>query len=169
MTTNVRVVGSGFSTFSYGGQPLAWLDAMTDSGQTVMGGNQGFEVVTPLGSRYAQEIVTGRVLNPGTLTCTVRELWNAPAWWQLQGLAGTTDLADVFAAMAASSVPITCNYIISPPGASTVRGWVYNNCTVVHIDDTESLQIGSLSVARQFVVLYTYKTQITGPVVTPTS
>ena len=164
--TQVRVVGSGFSTFIYNNQSLAWLESITDSGQTVMGGGGGWEPIQPLGVNHAAEIVTGRVLNPGSINIVVRELWNAKAWEQLQGLAGTNNLAEVFAAMAAQGT-ITCQFIIKPPGQSTWRGEVYNNCTVITIDDTESVQVGSLSVARQIGLLYTTKTPFVGAGLNP--
>ena len=164
--TQVRVVGSGFSTFLYNNQSLAWLESITDKGQTVKGGGGGFEVIQPLGQNYAAEVVTGRVLNPGSIAIVIRELWNQPAWQQLQGLAGTNNLAEVFAAMAAEGT-ISCQFIIKPPGSSTWRGNVYNNCTVVAIDDSESVQVGSLSIAREVDLLYTNKTPFTGPAGSP--
>lgn len=164
--TQVRVVGSGFSTFIYNNQSLAWLEAITDLGQSVMGGAGGYEAIQPLGLNHAAEIVTGRVLNPGTINIVVRELWNAQAWQQLQGLAGTNNLAEVFAAMAATGT-ITCQFIIKPPGQSTWRGEVYNNCTVVSIDDTQTVNVGALSVARQIGLLYTTKTPFVGAGLNP--
>jgi hypothetical protein len=164
--TQVRVVGSGFSTFIYNNQSLAWLEAITDLGQSVMGGGGGYEAIQPLGLNHAAEIVTGRVLNPGSIQIVVRELWNAKAWEQLQGLAGTNNLADVFAAMATQGT-ITCQFIIKPPGQSTWRGEVYNNCTVVGIDDSEKVVVGALSVARTIDLLYTTKTPFVGAGLNP--
>jgi hypothetical protein len=168
--TQVRVVGSGFSTFLYNNQSLAWLEAIKDSGQTVLGGasGAGWEAIQPLGLLHAQEVVTGRYLNPGTLSVVIRELWNQWAWEQMQGLAGTNNLAEVFAAMAAMGT-ITCQFIIKPPGSSTWRGNVFNNCTVTYIDDSETVGIGSLSIARRIDLLYTHKTPFTGAAGTPTT
>ena len=53
--TQVRVVGSGFSTFLYNNQSLAWLESITDSGQTVKGGGGGFEVDPAAWANYAAE------------------------------------------------------------------------------------------------------------------
>jgi hypothetical protein len=162
-TTNIRVVGSNFTTFNYNNMPLLWLDSVKISGQAVVGGQQGggYETVTPLGSPYVQEVVTGRILGPGRITCTVREAWNAPAWQQLTGLAGTNDLAAVFAAMATTG-NISCTMIIKPPGSTTWRGQVYNNCTVVGINDGETIDIGTLSINRDIEILYTNKVPFTG-------
>ena len=173
--TQTRVVGSGFTTFNFNGNPIAWLDGVQDSGQTAIGGGagQGFDTVTPLGARYAQEVVTSRVLNPGTLTCTVRELWNAPAWHQFQGLGssalfpnGTNDIVQVFEAMAQMG-SITCHLIIMPAGSTQYRGQTYNNCTVVGIDDSETVTIGALTIPRKITILYTHKTALatSGPAV----
>src|SRR5690349_16115284 len=96
--TKTRVVGSGFTTFNWRGQPIAFLDGFVDSGQRPVGA--GVEEVHPLNSRYPAEIVTARALRAGTLTLTIRELWNEPIWHQLVGLSGTFNLLDVWDALA---------------------------------------------------------------------
>lgn len=167
--TQVRVVGSGFTTFNYNGQPIAFLDGFTDRGVAPFGrgggtgesgGGPGWEAVHPLGSKSPVEIVTGRVLTAGTLALTVRELWNAPVWTQLQGLAGKLDLVSVWEALAAAGGTVTCQMIIRPPGGLPTRGKVYHNCTVVDIDDTETVSIGALSMARNIVIAYTHTTPL---------
>lgn len=154
--TRVRVVGSGFTTFNYKGQPLAFLDGVVDSGQRPFG--QGFEPIIPIGASYPVEIATSRVLDMGTLTCTVRELWNEPVWWQLTGLAGAETIIDAWAALAADPGETTCQMIIKPPGQPTWRSKVYHDCVVTAIEDGETVNVGALSVAKNITIAYTHTT-----------
>ena len=62
----------------------------------------------------------------------------------------------------AASGTISCMFIIKPPNSTAWRGNVYNNCTVIDIDDSESVGVGSLSIARQIGLLYTTKTPFRG-------
>lgn len=151
--TQTRVVGSGFTTFNFNGNPIAWLDNVLDHGQLPFTPPQ---TVTPLGSRYAKEVVTGRVLSPGTITCTIREAWNEPAWQQLSGLAGTNDIVQVFERMASLGV-ITCQTIIKPVGSQQFRGQIYHNCTITEIDDSEAIAVGTLNIQKTVTILYTNK------------
>lgn len=170
MQTQTRVTGSGFSYMTWNGINIAWLDDFQDSGQPAVGGSGGqggYEVVQPIGAPTPVEIATSRVLTVGTLSFTIRELWNAPAWQQLQGLATnpitgapTNNIVDIFQAQADSSTPITVQFVIRPPQATTYRGWVYNNVTVVGISDGEHVTLGSLTMPREITALYTSKTSL---------
>src|ERR1700742_880866 len=95
--TQVRVVGSGFSTFSYQGQPIAFLEGVEDSGQRAFSdAGQGYQFIHPLGYTTPTEIATSRVLAGGTLNLTIRELWNMNIWEHLYKLAGARNIVDVF-------------------------------------------------------------------------
>lgn len=158
MQTKTRVVGSGFTTFNYRGQAIAFLEAFQDSGQQPLSNP---EAIIPLGASYPVEIATGRVLNAGSLTLTIRELWNGPVWQQLQGLAGTNNIVDVYRAIAADPAAVTCQMIIRSP-TGIVRGKTYHNCVITNIDDSESVNIGALTVPRNMTVMYTNTTPIRG-------
>lgn len=158
--TQVRVVGSGFTTFNYRGVPIAFLDSFTDTGQAPFagGGGAGWEPVTPLGDRHPREIVTTRVLSEGTLTLSIRELWNQPVWYQLAGLAGAADIIQVYERLAQDPSEVTCQMIIKPPGGNAWRGKIYHGCVVVTIDDRETVSIGALTMPRTITVVYTHTT-----------
>lgn len=158
--TQVRVAGSGFTTFNYMGQPIAFLDGFNDSGQPPISAP---EAITPLGDRYPREIATARVLNLGRLTVTIRELWNEPVWFQLQGLRDRYDLVSVYEALAESPSAVTCQMIIKPPGSPVWRGKLYHGCVVSNIDDGENVTIGSLSVPRNIEISYTHTTSLRQP------
>ena len=156
MHTKTRVVGSGFTTFNYRGKPIAFLERFTDSGQRPLSQPQA---ITPLGSRHPVEIATGRVLAEGTLTLTIRELWNAAVWQQLTGLAGSNDIVDIYERIAEDSASVTCQMIIKSPSGA-VRGKTYHGCVITAIDDSETVTIDALTVPRNMTITYTHTTPI---------
>lgn len=159
--TQVRVVGSGFSTFNYNGHPIAFLEGVEDSGQRAFSdAGQAYQFIHPLGASHPTEIATSRVLAGGTLNLTIRELWNAPVWNQLYGLAGTLNIVDIFAALAADPSYVTCQTIIQPPGNARPRGKIYHNCVVVDISDNDTITVGALAVTKGIVVAYTHSSAL---------
>lgn len=159
--TQVRVVGSGFSTFSYKGLPIAFLEGVEDSGQRAFSdAGQGYQFIHPLGFSHPIEIATSRVLAGGTLNLTIRELWNQNVWEHLSGLAGSRNIVDVFARLAADPSYVTCQTIIQPPGGARPRGKIYNNCVVVDIADNDTVTVGALAVTKGIVVAYTHSSPL---------
>jgi hypothetical protein len=153
--TKTRIVGSGFTTFVYRGQPIAFLERIDDSGQLPVTPTP--DVIIPLDAQHAVEIATARALGAGNLVVTVRELWNAPIWNQFVGLQGTNDILDVYNRLSADPAEVTCQMLIKPPGAPW-RGKVYHNCTMVGIDDGETVTIGTITVAKTATIWYTHTT-----------
>lgn len=158
----VRVVGSGYSTFLYQGKPIAFLEQVEDSGQRAFSdAGAPYQFIQPIGSRHPIEIATSRVLQGGTLNLTIRELWNAPVWQQLQGLAGTNNIVDVFDALAANPAYVSCQTTITPPsGVGRPRGKIYHNCVVVDISDNDTITVGGLAVTKGIVVAYTHSSKL---------
>lgn len=157
----VRVVGSNYTSFSYQGQPIAFCEGVEDSGQKAFSDlGQPFQFIHPLGSIHPVEIATSRTLQGGTLILTIRELWNAPVWQQLVGLAGTNNIVDVFSALSANPAYVSCQTVIKPPGTagnpSSWRGKTYQNCTVVDIQDGDTITVGALAVTKGITVAYTH-------------
>jgi hypothetical protein len=128
--TKTRVVGSGYSTFTYRGKVIAFLEQVEDSGQRAFSdAGQPWQFIQPIGHRHPVEIATSRVLQGGTLNLTIRELWNTFVWEQLSGLAGTKNIVDVFGRLADDPSYVTCQSVIRPPaGAGKPRGKNYHNC-----------------------------------------
>lgn len=163
--TKVRVVGSGFTTFSYRGKPIAFCEGVEDSGQRAFSDlGQPYQFIHPLGAKHPVEIATSRVLQGGTLVLTIRELWNAPVWQQLSGLARSQNIVDIFEVLAADPNYVTCQTLIKPPGTenrpSAWRGKNYHNCTIVDINDGDTITVGSLAVTKGITVAYTHTTPI---------
>ena len=163
--TKVRVVGSGFTTFSYRGKPIAFCEGVEDSGQRAFSDlGQPYQFIHPLGASHPVEIATSRVLQGGTLMLTIRELWGAPVWQQLSGMAQSQNIVDIFKVLAADPNYVTCQTIIKPPGTekqpSRWRGKNYHNCVIVDINDGDTITVGSLAVTKGITVAYTHTTAL---------
>lgn len=106
------------------------------------------------------EIATSRVISGGTVMVTIRELWNQPVWWQLAGLAGTWNMVDIFLALQKDPNYVTASMVIKPPGTEGTpgswRGKVYQNVTVVDINDGETVTVGALAVTKGITFAYTH-------------
>lgn len=157
----VRVTGSNYTTFRFGGKTLAYLQIVADSGQRAFGGTggQGYEFIHPLGSRTPTEIAVSRVLGGGTLLLTFVETWNAAVWEQLPGLAGTTDIVEIFERLSRTPQYMTATKIITTP-SGTRRGKTYHRVTIVDIDDGETITVGGMSIPKTVLVAYTHTTKI---------
>jgi hypothetical protein len=156
----VRVVGSNYTAFQYNGQSIAYLEVIRDTGQRALSnGGQGFEFIHPLGHRTPTDIATGRVLDGGMLTLSIRELWHQEVWEQLRGLTGAKTIVDIFERLAAQPNYVTCAKIITPPTGPRY-GKVYHRCVVATIQDEEEVTIGQLSVAKGLTVAYTHTTRL---------
>ena len=159
--TQSRVTGSNFTTFVFNGQTsLAWLEGVTDTGQSLIGTGGSWDVITPLGNYHPTEIVTSRVLGAGTMTFTIRELWNRPAWQELSILVGTENIADIVTTMAQSPTPIAAHMYIKSAGSSTWRGWVYNNITITGVEAGEAISLGGMTLTRTLTAMYTHRTPL---------
>lgn len=138
---------------------------MEDSGQRAFSDlGQPYQFIHPLGQEHPVEIATSRVLAGGTLMLTIRELWNAPVWQQLAGMAKSNNIVDIFKAMAADPRYVTCQTIIKPPGTESTpsawRGKTYQNCVVVDINDGDTITVGALAVTKGITVAYTHSTPL---------
>lgn len=161
--TQVRVVGSGFTTFEYNGKPIAFIEGIEDSGQRAFSDmGQAYQMIHPLGYRHPVEVATSRVLAGGTLILTIRELWNNAVWEQLNGLAGTNNIVDIFEKLAENPQYVTCKTVIYPPGGQKPRGKIYQNCVVVDINDGDTITVGALAVTKGITVAYTHTTDLSG-------
>jgi hypothetical protein len=160
-TTNVRVVGSGYTVLSYNNQPIAYCEGWEDSGQRAFSDvGQPYQFIQPIGAEHPVEVATSRVLAGGTLMMTIRELWNQPIWWALAGLSGTWNMVDVFNALAQNPNYVTASLIIKPPGTendpSKWRGKKYQNVVVVDINDGDTITTGALAVTKGITAVYTH-------------
>lgn len=157
--TRTRIVGSGFSTFVFMGEPIAFLDEFHDSGQPPI---RAYEAVTPLGDQFPREFAFPRVKSEGQLQFIIRELWNYPAWWSIAGFAQTYNIIDIYNYQASQTNPMTCTTTVLMPNGNT-RGWTYSNVNLTAIDDREVVQIGALTMPRTISAIYSNKIYFPGP------
>lgn len=156
--SNARVQGSNFSTFRWRGQPIAYLERVADGGQSPVA---QIEAIHPLGEEHPTEFAMPMAMTYGTITLTIRELWNMPVWHHLQGLAAANNLIDVWRILQRDPAAVTCQTIIKPPQANYWRVKTYHNVVISDIDDSENFQINSMTVARSLTCVYTHATRST--------
>jgi len=157
-SSNVRVAGSNFTTFVWNGTPIAYLESISDSGVSPVG---RFEKIHPLGAEHPTEWALPNAVDSGQFTMTIRELWNAPVWQQLQGFAQANNILDIYRALNALTTEITCQTIIKPPNGGQWRLKTYHNVIITSIDDTESVSIEAMSIPRVITCAYTHSTRST--------
>lgn len=166
-------VGSGFSALYFAGQPIAWLQGFTDSGQSV-GANgspqQEYEAVYELSNaiRRPKEIVQGDLLGAGTITATIKEMWNRHVWEHLAGLEGAQTVHQVYDRLRNRRDRMTAQKVIRIPGTNQVRGKTYHGVIVVGVPDGETISLGTLTLDRQVTLVYTHYTPLTSPPVPTT-
>lgn len=157
-TSQTRVVGSGFSVLRWQGQRIAFLESVNDQGQGQVG---RVEAVHPLDEEYPIEFAVPKAMSSGTLMLTIRELWDRPVWQHLAGLEGAQDLLGVWSVMARMPGTVTCQTIIKPPQGGYWRVKTYHNVVISEIDDSESISIGQMTVAKTITCFYTHATRAT--------
>lgn len=153
--SKTRVGGSGYTVMSWQGQQLAWLQTLNDTAPTAVAPAQAIQ---PIDEKHPVEIITAQAVGAGTLQLTFFELWNGPVWAQLPGFEGTNNLLDVLERQLTLG-EITCRKIIKNPNG-TYRTRVYHNCVITDFDESETVNIGSLSLPKSIRVQYTHTTPV---------
>lgn len=153
--SKVRVGGSGFTVMTWQGQRLAYLQNVNDTAPQAVAGAQAIQ---PMDEEHPIEIVTAQAVGAGTLQLTFYEVWNAPVWAQLPGFEGTNNLLDVLKRQL-SLGEITCRKVIKNPNG-TYRTRVYHNCVITDFDESERVEIGTMSLPKSIRVQYTHTTAV---------
>jgi hypothetical protein len=141
LRNRVRVGGSGFTVFTFAGQPIAFAQQVSYTSPTPVG--PGPVAIHPMDEPYPVQVITPAALGMGSLTLNLYELYNAKVWDRLGAklgyedgaaastgplgssnggsfgesvLAGAVDLADIFIRIA-EATPGTVNVVkyIRPP------------------------------------------------------
>lgn len=155
MESKVRVGGSGFTTMTWRGTRLAYLQTLQDTPPQPVAGAQ---TVQPIDEPVPLEIVTAHAVGPGTLRMTFFELWNTPVWSQLPGLEGTDTLLDVLRRQIQLG-EISCRKLIRSPGG-IMRAKVYHNMVVTDIDEGEQVLINTMSLPKTMTMQYTHSSVV---------
>lgn len=153
MESKTRIGGSGFTTMTYRGTRLAYLQTLQDTPPQPVAGAQ---VVQAIDEAVPQEIVTALAVGAGTLRLTFYELWNEPVWSKLPGLEGTNTLLEVLQAQVQLGEVRCTKLIKSPSGIYRVRN--YHNCVLTDVDEGEQVNIGTMTLPKTITMQYTKTT-----------
>jgi len=146
-------IGGGYTAFTFNGTPLLYVEILSDTGPKPVSPP---EEIQPLDATHPIEIATPIAHRAGTLTLSIREQWASPVWQTLPGYEGTSDIIEVFKRNVALGT-ITCSKIIRLPNGGT-RQFVYHNCVITDISDTETVDIRTMTMPRTITLMYTHRT-----------
>ena len=155
MESKTRVGGSGYTTLTWRGQRLAYLQTLQDTPPQPVAGAQ---VVQPIDEETPIEIVTAVAVGAGTLRLTFYELWNEPVWSGLPGLEGTNNLLEVLKRQI-SLGEISCRKLIKSPSGIT-RARVFHGCVLTDIDEGEQINIGTMTIPKTITLQYIKTTTV---------
>lgn len=155
MESKTRIGGSGFTTMTWNGTRLAYLQVIQDTPPTPVASAQA---VQPIDESVPLEIVTAMAVGVGTLRATFYEVWNQPVWSTLPGLEGTWNLLDVLKRQIGLGT-ITMQKIIKSP-TGIMRAKVFHNVVVTDIDEGENINIGTMTLPKTLTFQYCYSTPV---------
>lgn len=154
MTTQKFRVGGGYTTFSFNGTPLIYLEQLADRAPTPVANP---EPIHPLGEPHPIEIAFPKAHGVGTLTLTIKEQWTSDIWQSLPGYENDTNIIDVFSSNVAAG-SIVCSKVITAPNGSK-RTTYYHGCVITRIDESETVTVGTMTFPKTIEVTYTHKTR----------
>ncbi|AXQ51729.1 hypothetical protein SEA_COLT_120 [Mycobacterium phage Colt] len=155
MESKTRIGGSGFTTMTFRGTRLAYLQTLQDTPPQPVAGAQ---VVQSIDDETPSEIVTAMAVGAGTLRLTFYEVWNEPVWSRLPGLEGTNNLLEVLKRQVALG-EVTCRKLIKSPSGIT-RARVYHGCVLTDIDEGEQINIGTMTLPKTITMQYIKTTTV---------
>lgn len=146
-------VGGGYTAFSFNGQPILYLEVVRDNAPRPVADP---EPIHPLDSQHPIEVAFPKAHTVGSLVLTIREQWVPMIWQQLPGYENATNILEVFSANIASG-SIMCSKVIEAPDGSK-RTTYYHGCVITAIDESEEVNIRSMTFPKTITVTYTHKT-----------
>jgi hypothetical protein len=180
-----RVGGSGFTIFTFAGQPVAFCQQIGETSPTPVG--PGPVAIHPLDEPYPVQVITPAASGMGSLTLNLYELYNEKVWDRLaadvEGSAGNpfggvnsnamntqggvfdgaVDLVDVFIRQAEYSGNLNVVKYIRPPMIGGRKGTPYaeqyHGCVITNIVDGEQIEVGSMEIIKTVTVAYRFKTR----------
>lgn len=152
----VRVGGSGFTIFQWQQQLIGFAQQVSHTSPEPVAAPVA---IHPMDARRPVQVITPGASSMGTITLQLFELYGSRVWERLSGLAGTTDLVEIFEKISGSAEPITMTKIVKPPKLSGVQippyFETYMNCVITNLADGETIEIGSMEVLKQITIAYT--------------
>jgi len=148
--SKTRIGGAGFTTMTFRGTRLAYMQTLQDTPPQPVAGAQ---VVQSIDDETPMEIVTSMAVGAGTLRMTFYELWNTPVWAQLPGLEGTNNLLDVLKQQVQLG-EVRCTKLIRSPSSGIYRVRNYHGCVLTDIDEGEQINIGTMTLPKTITMQY---------------
>lgn len=169
-----RVPGSAFTVFTWQNNVIGFAQQVAYVSPTPVG--TGATPIQPMDTPYPIEIVTPAAQTIGTITVSMFELYNKKVWEQLAGLAGAPDLVNIFIRVAAFGIggiqmskvirpplltgvtptnPLSASDLTSITQGNTSYGEIYQNCVITNVEDGETIDIGTMFVAKRITLAYT--------------
>lgn len=180
-----RVGGSGFTIFTFGGQPIAFAQQVGEVSPTPVG--PGPVAIHPLDEPYPVQVITPAASGMGSLTLDLYELYNEKVWDRLASdvhgtpqspfgginsndistgggiFNGAVDLVDVYIRQAEFDGSLNVVKYIRPPVIGGQKGQPYaeqyHGCVITNITDGENINVGSMEIIKQVTVAYRFKTR----------
>ncbi len=183
-----RVAGSGFTIFTFGGQPIAFAQQISSTSPVPVG--PGPVAIHPMDEPYPVQVITPAASGMGSLTLRLYELYNQKVWDRLGAsigykggsgspfggvgsnnlqlgkdiLSGAVDLVDVFIRVAehpAGTIDVV--KYVRPPllGGEAGKPYSeeYHNCVITNIVDGETIEVGTMEVIKE-VTVFLYPMQL---------
>lgn len=180
-----RVGGSGFTIFTFGGQPIAFAQQVGEVSPTPVG--PGPVAIHPLDEPYPVQVITPAASGMGSLTLNLYELYNEKVWDRLAAdvngtpsnpfggvssndintgsgiFDGAVDLVDVYIRQAEYSGSLNVVKYIRPPVIGGRKGQPYaeqyHGCVITNITDNENIEVGTMEIIKTVTVAYRFKTR----------
>lgn len=187
LKNRVRVGGSGFTIFTFAGQPIAFAEQIAHTSPQPVAAPVA---IHPMDEPYPVQVITPAAASMGSLTLRLYELYDEKVWDRLgayidgksnpspfdgvssnnlaleQGgiLKGAVDIVDIFIRIAEQN-PGDVNVVkyIRPPlisgTSSAPYSEQYHGCVITDVQDGEQIGVGTMEVTKIVTVAYTHITR----------
>lgn len=185
ITNRVRVAGSGFTLFTFGGQPIAFAQQV---GYVSPPPVSAPVAIHPMDEPNPVQVITPAASGMGSITLNLYELYNSKVWDRLGAkigfgsgnkpytgsqndlslgdsiLSGAVDITDLFIRIAeAPQGSVNVVKYVRPPLIAGTPGTPYSDefhgCVITDVRDGEEISVGTMEVIKQVTVGYTHITR----------
>lgn len=113
-------------------------------------------VIQPINHVRPLEIAPPAAIGHGMLTVQIIEFWEQSIWDKFSLIANSTDLADIFGAVAKTPDEIVVAQVIMSPDRSQKKFIYYHGCKIADLRDGETVDITTIQLNKEIDIWYTY-------------
>ena len=152
-----RVVGSGYTVFSYNGSRLMWCQEVSDTPPDPVAPPQ---VIQPIDEPHPVEIAFPAAAGRGILRVNILEQWDAEVWRRFPGYetGEINDIVDIFR-IGQQLGGVTCVKLVQSPPPFKNRSVHYHGAVIVNVDRGELVRIESMVPGKTVEIWYTHVTR----------